>query len=130
MGYEHEATNRSFVNFNFACQLIAAVNPTLSDFLRKHPSSLLCDAQIAVQLHARHAFEADGHDIHCYHPLLQSNLAGLHHRASFDAEILTAFATMIGHWNFVFDGLCFELAAMGAKSLTTRPPDVLKPFGA
>ena len=67
------------------------------------PSRLLRDAQIPVNLHARHALEVRAHEIESNDPLAEFQVTTVHGRPGLDAEILPAVGAPVGHRLLVRD---------------------------
>ena len=64
----------------------AVGSPHLAEPVRQVPGGFLSDAEVAVELHARHALEVCRQQVHRDDPDLEPELARLHHGAGANAE--------------------------------------------
>ena len=91
------AAHVRLVNLHRAIELLRRVAPRLADAVQHEPCGGLTHAQIAVQLHARHALQVRQAHVDRERPLPVRHLRALKRRAHLGAEIPPAIPAPVGH---------------------------------
>ena len=89
--------NFGLVDLDHALQRLAlGIDHRSSQLLRQQPGSLVCDAELGLELECRHAVRVGCHQMRGPEPHGQRQLGPVHHRASCDRRLTTAAEAFVG----------------------------------
>ena len=114
------AADVRLVYLDRAGERTALVFPCLPEPVRQMPRALLSDAEIAVELHARHTLQAGSEQVGRERPCLVAKVRAFHDGTRLDAEALAAVAAAVGH------GLVLR-AGLNAQGATGWAADAVGP---
>src|SRR3984893_10069157 len=112
--------NFGLVDLDHALQRLAlGIDHRSSQLLRQQPGSLVCDAELGLELECRHAVRVGCHQMRGPEPHGQRQFGPVHHRASCDRRLTTAAEAFVG----VRPALqrCRASDATGGANKTLRP---------